>query len=218
MDIYSQLKREILNGSIPFGSRLREEKLADRFNSSRTPIREALRKLEADGLIVLSRNKGATVRNYTVESVRNTFNLRAQIEGYACSLAAQNKTEEDLRELRKIIAQSEKAIAEYREEDAGEFVYELFAANQSFHGTIARMSGNAEIPKVLSKLSNLPIMFRGYYWFNRDGIIHATNQHKAILKAIEQGDAYTARSLMEVHIYTGRDNVLQNIHKLEMMN
>lgn len=213
MDVYSELKRDILRGAIPFGERIRENQLATRFNVSRTPVREAIRKLAAEGLIEFSPNRGATVRTYTAEDIRNNYNLRAVIEGYACSLAALKHDEPFLDMMEKSIEQSEEAIGLYRTSKT-EATYRLVEANQLFHNAITQMANNAEITKVLKALTTLPIMFRGFYWFNYDGVIESVHHHKQIYRAICKGDPHQARAYMEVHILNGRDNVLDNIHEM----
>jgi len=218
MDVYNQLKKDILSGAIPFGERIRENQLASRYNVSRTPVREAIRKLAAEDLIEFHPNRGATVRTYTKEDIRDNYNLRAVIEGYACSLAAMNRDEESLALIRQSIVQSEEAIKIYRTNKT-ESTYQLVEANQLFHSTITRMANNAELPKVLKALTTLPIMFLGFYWFDYEGVIESVNHHKHIEKAIRRGDPDQARAYMEVHILNGRDNVLAHFHEiLEQQN
>lgn len=216
MDIYQILKEEILNGTIPLGERLIEKDLAEKYSVSRTRIRDAIRKVDADGLIISLPNKGASVRSYTLENVKDSFNIRAQIEGYACSLAAQNKTDKGIYTLLQSIEISERAVTLYKENKIDDSVNELAQANLLFHETITKLSGNVEIPKVLKPLITLPMLVRGFYWYDYEGIINSIQQHKSILTAIENGDTLAAKSIMEAHIYTGRDNILRNIKTVNL--
>ena len=211
MDIYKSLREAILSGKIALGSRLIEKELAEQFNISRTPIREAIRRLESEGLVVLSPNRGASVRDYTLKDIADTFNLRAQIEGYACALAAENCSSEALIQLKQSIDQSIAALELYRQNKVSECVDQLAEANLVFHNTIISVAGNKQIPKVLTPLITLPILIRGFYWYNYNGIINSIEQHKAIYEAIKSRDPLTARTYMEAHIFTGRDNILENL-------
>lgn len=211
MDVYESLRKAILSGQIALGTRLIEKELAERYNISRTPIREAIRRLEAEGLVTLSPNRGASVRNYTLKNVADTFNLRAQIEGYACALAAENCTPEALIQLKESIDQSAAALELYRQNKVSECIDQLATANLVFHNTIINLAGNEEIPKVLTPLITLPVLIRGFYWYNYNGIINSIEQHKAIYRAISNGDPLAARTYMEAHIFTGRDNITTNL-------
>ena len=218
MDVYEALREEILSGKIKLGSRLIEKDLAERFHISRTPIREAIRRLESEGLVVLTPNRGASVRDFTLKNVSDTFNLRAQIEGYACALAAENCTEEGLATLKNSIYQSEKALELYRQNKIAECVSQLAESNLIFHNTIISLAGNEEIPKVLTPLITLPVLIRGFYWYNYNGILNSINQHKSIYEAIKNHDPLVARIYMEAHLFTGRDNIITNLtnnHSLE---
>lgn len=211
MDIYNQLKREILEGKIPFGERIRESSIAEKFKLSRTPVREAIRRLAADGLVIISPNKGATVRTFSKEDIINIYNVRSVIEGYACMLAAQNATEPYLKILEDSIRQGEAALQEFKNGSHNEAIYHLLESNQVFHETIAEMTGNTEIPRVLDSTSTLPMMFHGYYWFDDKGMETSVDHHKDILDAFEKHDYLQAKSLMEIHILHGRDNVIKNL-------
>lgn len=211
MDVYEALREEILNGKIALGSRLIEKDLAERFHISRTPVREAIRRLESEGLVILSPNRGASVRDYTLKNVSDTFNLRAQIEGYACALAAANCTKEALAILKNSISQSEKALELYHQNKITECINQLANSNLIFHNTIISLAGNEEIPKVLTPLITLPVLIRGFYWYNYNGILNSINQHKSIYEAIKNRDPLVARTYMEAHLFTGRDNIIANL-------
>ncbi|CAM5220203.1 GntR family transcriptional regulator OS=Ureibacillus acetophenoni OX=614649 GN=SAMN05877842_102529 PE=4 SV=1 [Ureibacillus acetophenoni] len=83
MELFDLIKKEILEGELVPGQKLKEEELATKYNTSRTPIREAIQKLSAEGLVQYTKNKGTYVRKYSLEDITNTYDLRSVIEGYA---------------------------------------------------------------------------------------------------------------------------------------
>src|SRR3954464_7514575 len=95
------IREAILDGELAAGERLKEDELARRLDVSRTPVREALRRLEAEGLVVVEPQRGATVRSYAPEELDDMYRLRAVLEGYAARRAAERISEADLDELRK---------------------------------------------------------------------------------------------------------------------
>ena len=100
-DLATAIQTRIVTGEIPPGARLRQEQLAAEYKLSRTPIREALRKLQAEGTVELVPNQGAVVRGPTVRDVREGYEVRAELEGMAAALAATWITDEHLNELRE---------------------------------------------------------------------------------------------------------------------
>ncbi|WP_158211516.1 GntR family transcriptional regulator [Alkalihalobacterium alkalinitrilicum] len=214
MDAYSIIRMEILNGDLKPGERLREEMLAKKLNISRTPIREAIRKLTVEGLLLYSPNRGVTVRSYTIEDVRDTYNLRALIEGHAASLAASNPKRHEL------LSALERANENYQNAiesrfNSGEKETELIVkANQEFHDTIITMSQNSYIKKILHSLVAIPVIFRGFHRFEKEELLTSNLHHNQILKAIKNGDPYQAQVLMATHLYHGRDYVLHHNQKV----
>lgn len=207
MDVYAKIRSDILNGIFKPGEKLREEKLASIFNISRTPIREAIRQLTVEGLLIYNPNRGVSVRSYTVDDVRDAYNLRALVEGYAASLAAQNKNS-------KLIIQLDEANQRYqsiignrlrvgeKETDA------MLQANSDFHGTIVTMAKNNYIKNVLDSLVAIPVLYRGFYWFDEEELKTSFKDHNEIIKAIKNNDSEQAKSLMSTHLFTGRDRVI----------
>ncbi|HSU79719.1 MAG TPA: GntR family transcriptional regulator [Candidatus Angelobacter sp.] len=213
--MYTQLKSEILRGVIPLGERLREAHIAKRLETSRTPVREAIRRLEAEGLVSFSAFRGAIVREFTYKDVEDSYNLRAEIEGYATALAAMNHTSDDLETFEKAISLCKDAFNEMKVNKTTDAVEVLVQANQLFHSTIIKSANNNLLNDILKPLVSLPIIFSGYSWFSLEDILLTIQQHEWIYQAIKQKDPNYARTLMMTHIYHGRNCVLENFHHIE---
>lgn len=207
MDVYAKIRGDILNGVLEPGEKLREEKLASKLNISRTPIREAIRRLTVEGLLIYIPNRGVTVRNYTIDDVEDAYNLRAVVEGYAASLAAQN------RETQLIIQLEEsnhhyKTIIENSFKVGQKDTEAILKANSEFHDTIVMMSKNSYIKNFLRSLVAIPVLYRGFYWFDEDELKTSIKHHSDIVSAIKHRDSEQAKALMSTHLYHGRDRVL----------
>ena len=215
MNVYKQLKEEILMGDIKPGERLREEQIAARLNLSRTPVREAIRRLEAERMVVYSANKGASVRTYSYEDVRDAYNLRAQVEGYGAMLAAQNAGDDDIVRLREANLECERAAERCLVEHTSSNILLLVHANHAFHTQIADLAGNRYLKDFMTTVVSLPVAFNGFFWFSPEELKESVHQHKMLEGAIAGRDADQARAVMSTHIYHGRDHVLPNIDKIQ---
>ncbi|MCP3026550.1 GntR family transcriptional regulator [Halobacillus sp. A5] len=213
MSAYESIKRAILHGEYPPKMRLTEEYLANEFNMSRTPVREALRKLESEGLIV-SMKRGVTVRHFTKEDIEQIYDLRTLLEGYAAAQAAIHRQDKNLNEMREANLLYEEAITTYFK--TGETTIEhILDINHSFHDAVIKASQNQHIHSHISKVVVVPLIFRSFYWFDEYQLRHSLDAHKTILKAIEQQDTERARAAMHEHIYHGRDQVIHHIKEID---
>ncbi|GGF14732.1 GntR family transcriptional regulator [Halobacillus andaensis] len=193
--------------------RLTEEYLASQLNLSRTPIREALRQLESEGLIV-SMKRGVSVRHFTKQDIEQIYDLRVLLEGYAAAQAALHRTNEDLKEMKQANELYEKAITSYF--DSGNTTIDnILEINQQFHDSVIKASQNQHIHSHMSKVVVVPLIFRSFYWFDEYQLRHSLDVHKTILKAIEQQDTERARAAMHEHIYHGRDQVIFHMDEID---
>ncbi|WP_181346845.1 GntR family transcriptional regulator [Thalassobacillus sp. CUG 92003] len=209
MSAYKYIKHAILHGEFAPKMRLTEEYLANKLQISRTPIREALKQLEAEGLIV-SMKRGVRVRHFTKKDIHEIYDLRTLLEGYAAAQAAMNRTEFDLQEMNVSNDKYEAAIVDYF--DTGKTtIEEILDLNHRFHDAVIRASQNQHVHSHISKVVVVPLIFRSFYWFDEEQLRHSLEVHKTILKAIEEQDLERARVAMHEHIYHGRDQVFKHI-------
>ncbi|CAM3400972.1 GntR family transcriptional regulator [Hydrogenibacillus schlegelii] len=208
--IYTELRQEIVEGRLPPGARLIEEKLAARYGVSRTPIREALTLLEADGLIILQRNRGGVVRKYDKKEIYDIYDLRLLIEGYAARRAAQRITDADLIVLKGLLSEAEEVL-----DRAGrgwmpwnDGLRRLVENNVQFHRLIARAGANAFLEGLWERYTFLPFVYRTLQVYGEEGLKTSLRQHRMLIEAFVARDPDMAESIMRTHLYTGRHAIL----------
>ncbi|QQK76454.1 GntR family transcriptional regulator [Salicibibacter cibarius] len=208
MGVYESIKNAIITGEYSSGYRLTEESLTKDWNVSRTPIREALKRLEFDGLITpLSR--GFIVRIFSKEDLRQIYDIRALLESYAAGQAAINRDEEDIKTMQRANADFEKVLAQDNEERLTQNKA-IIEANKRFHDTIVNASRNEHVRDLVAKVVVLPLVFRSFYWTTNDKTKQSLQMHQTILEAIKEKDMDRAKVAMHEHIFQGRDNVLMH--------
>lgn len=179
---YEVIRDRILSGEMPGGTKIVEEKLATDLGFSRTPIRESLRQLSYEGLIV---NK--KVVQPTEKDLRNLFQVRILLEGFSANSAATYLPEEYLNELANCITIAREGTVE-----------EIMTANERFHEIIVQASGNALMMDTIDRMKSIIYLFRKtVVLYNRPRLI---DEHEEIYEAIKQRDGETAKKLMEVHL------------------
>jgi DNA-binding GntR family transcriptional regulator len=208
------IQTRVLSGDVPVGTRLRQEALAEEFGVSRTPVREALRKLQASGLVELLPNRGAVVRGPSAREIREAYEVRAELEGLAAELAAGRISDRDLLRLREAQALFRKSVetliarrARRRAPWKDESVW--VQANDLFHQAILDAAGNARLSDTIADLHrSFP---RDLTWtaLSQSSRLLEENveQHEAVLEAIEQRDPAEARRRMIEHVRSAGDLV-----------
>jgi DNA-binding GntR family transcriptional regulator len=202
-EIAYRLRAEILDGKLPSGARLQHEELAARFGVSRTPIREALRQLQALNLVVVSPHRGATVRVISRAELAEGYELRAELEGFACELACQRASAAELLELEQAQAHLTEAALRVKEVKEIEFDANIAQWNSVFHACIYNAAQNRQLGKSIEQLQNL---------FPHDSVWRAiiddpaaflrmnVEEHLAIAAALRRRDSVSARSAMRDHV------------------
>ncbi len=221
-EIALRLERAIVDGAYPPGSRLRQDELCARFGVSRTPVREALRKLQARNLVVVAPNRGATVRIPTRKELMDIYDVRAELEGYAAELAAAHMTDEVVRRLDGAQADLERLIGRIGDsrpaqpEAGSPLATALNQANDDFHRVVMDAAGNERLQAIARDLGR---MFpKDYVWRAMKDVaeMRALNvaEHRRIRDAVATGDAAAARSRMRDHIRHARTVLLCYLDQL----
>lgn len=203
------IRRAILDGTLMPGQRLTEESLARDLKTSRTPVREALRVLKAEGLVVSTPYHGSTVREYEVDDLDDMYQLRALLEGYAARRAAQRIDEEGVRKLRE---SSERFVELGDATD--ENVAQIVTENVYFHTTILEIAGSARLTEIVRKVIELPLVYKSYHWYSPDQKRMSEHAHRQLVQVLAAGDEDRAELIMRGHIYDGRDVLLAHIETL----
>jgi DNA-binding GntR family transcriptional regulator len=201
-DLATAIQTRIVTGEIPPGARLRQEQLAAEYKLSRTPVREALRKLQAEGTVELVPNQGAVVRGPTVRDVREGYEVRAELEGMAAALAATWITDGHLTELREAEELFRRAIEDAPPGPVDGHEGEWVRANDQFHEAVQAAAGNERLRRTISDLHKA--FPRRLTWgaLQADSRLMAENveQHGEIRAAIEAREPDAARDAMRRHV------------------
>ncbi|POH60143.1 GntR family transcriptional regulator [Arthrobacter glacialis] len=189
--VYNRLRDEILNHTLPAGERLSVPAIAERFNVSRSPVREAVLRLVQDEFAQESRNKGATVTHIRVEDLAPLYEVREVLEGLAAGLSAEHATREQLGQLQRNLMRHQAAVA------AGD-LSEHIELDLEFHALITWASGN---PVLVSHLDKIHQKIRlGMIEAGQAGAEVALKEHGDILQAILAGDTQRSDTLARAHV------------------
>ncbi len=202
MEAYRTIRRSIVDGVLRPGERLVEERLANDLGVSRTPIREALAMLEVEGLIRSLPNKGAMVRAFSREEIKDLYDLRILLEGYAARQAGQTITTDDLDQLRRLYEEMSNCIKGNWRPAANQIekVRYLAAKNNQFHNVIVRASRNSRLEMILTQTIEVPLIFRAFFWYTKDQLIQSNQHHFELIGALENHDGEEAQRIMALHI------------------
>ncbi len=190
--IVERLRQDILSGSLAPGFRLIECDLTGRFGVSRGPVREALRRLAAEGLIEHWPHRGALVRRLSARAIRELFQIRVEIEQLAARLAA----ESDDAEARARFAEAIRPVLDESPRRAPDYL----AENAAFHAAVMTLSGNLQLNDLALRLQ-LPLIMAQVGGILTPEVLKASvREHRAIAKAILARDPAAARGLMRAHL------------------
>jgi DNA-binding GntR family transcriptional regulator len=191
--VYSAIRERISSGSLPRGARVHQEDLAAELGVSRTPVREALRRLAAEGLVEMRTNRGARVADVDQVGMRESYEARTVIEPGAARLAAARRLREPLARMRAAVAAQRRSLRN---------VQRSFEANREFHLALAMASGNEFLVQFAQRLWVARI---GETIYERqvqtqERMLLDVREHEQIIEAIEAGDGRRAESLIRRHL------------------
>jgi DNA-binding GntR family transcriptional regulator len=193
---YQIVRQGILDGRFAPGERLKEEELAQEIGVSRTPIREALRRLDLEGLLSFVPNHGTKVADWAAQDIEEIFSLRALLESHAAGLAARRMTPDALARLRDLAIHMDGLVAE-ADGWPGDALTE---ANSAFHREILDVGGNRRLAAMISNLMEMPVIVSTFRRYRPDDMRRSANHHIEMVAAFEAGDAEWASSVMRSHV------------------
>jgi len=197
IEVYEFLKESITRGGLKPGQKLNEVDLGNHLGISRTPIREALMRLEHEGLVTLDPGKGAVVSEISKVDLGEIYPIVAALEGLAARIAAANMEPADIRKLRKLDRQMVKAA---KAGDASAFMN----LNTEFHQTFLDRCTNQRLSSLVSSYKEQIYRFR-IFSLNMPGRMHhSTGEHRQIIEAFERKDGELAEQLLRNHVEQGR--------------
>jgi DNA-binding GntR family transcriptional regulator len=191
--VYDHLRAEILEGRLQPGKELLEVALAEQLGVSRGPLREAISRLAAEGLVTVSPRRGAVVRSLSKEEFLELYQVREALERMAVKLAVPRLTDEQFDELAALNDEME-THATRNKVDA------FFEANLAFHARLLEASGNNKLQELYRQLLGQLGRYRLRSLTLRGNLQRSVSEHKAILRAARRGDAERAAQLMAEHI------------------
>lgn len=191
--VFNTLRQAILKGELEPGQRLMEIALANKLGVSRTPIREAIHKLELEGLVVLVPRKGAEVAKITEKDLKDVLEVRTSLEVLATELACERIRSEDLERLKQAEAEFEKSIL-------NDDVTSLAEKDVAFHDIIFTATGNERLMQILNNLREQIYRYRVEYLKDVSSRKRLVREHREIRSAIEKRDVAAARMLIAEHI------------------
>ena len=198
--VFVKLENDILNGRYLQGESLNESRVAEELKVSRTPVREAIRQLELEGLVAFIPNKGAIVKGLSREDISDIFEIRMKIEGLAAKRAAMNITAEKLEELKEAVGLEEF----YTKRDNAEQILKM---DTKFHEIIFRASGSRLLDRTLTSFHHYIQRARSLSLKDKKRAKTALEEHRAIMKAIEDGNKEKAEILMSEHIKNASESI-----------
>jgi DNA-binding GntR family transcriptional regulator len=195
-----ELRELILVGALPSGSRLGEVELAERLGVSRTPVREALSRLAAEGLVEISPNRGARVATWTVAELEGVFDLRLSLEPQLTAFSVPNAAAADVEELDDLAHR----MVEVGSPGPRQDLDALVPLNRAFHGRLVALAGHPALATALAAAIHPPIVRRNFHAYDGESLRRSLAHHLEIVAAMRAGDPGWARAVMTAHISNAR--------------
>ena len=193
---YEWIREQILNGHYPSNMHLREEYIADEAKVSRTPVREALRRLSNEHFVRFVPNQGAFVTSWEENEVDVIFDLRVMLEGYSAYRSATRISDESIIELEKCATKMEKlcekhSLANHRK---------TIKHNHRFHSIIIEAANSDRINQLLSWVVEIPLLLKTIDRYEDKDVERSNHHHRELIEAFKARDSEWAKSVMESHL------------------
>lgn len=186
------IRRAIIRGELLPDERLKEAEIARELGISRTPVREAMLVLQAEGLLDLAPSRGATVRPYDLDELRLLYDLRVLLEGYAARYAANRISPEQVAEL--------EASCERMEALPYDEIVPQNEENIFFHSQVLDIVGSDRLRHIVRSLLEIPLPYKRGYWSRQENKEHSVRYHRRVVEALRSGDPQAAEQAMREHL------------------
>ena len=203
--VFNTLRKAILTGQLKPGERLMEVHLANKLGVSRTPIREAIRKLELEGLVIMIPRRGAEVAQITEKSLKDVLEVRRALDVLSVELACERITQEGMEEL-------ERACQEFAGATKGKDASVIAMADVKLHDIIVDATGNQRLKQLVNNLSEQMYRYRFEYIKDMSQHENLINEHQAICESILSGDKDTAAKYAKLHIDNQELAIMKHLH------
>lgn len=192
---YGQIRSMILSGDLPSGAQIREEQLAESCGVSRTPVRDALRRLEAEQFIRRSDTQRSFVADWSLDDIEEAFQLRAMLEAHTAGRAATRVSWDQLERLRSHNKAIHKSISGTVPD-----VPTFLEQNRLFHSVILEAADSERLSSMLAQVIEQPVVLRTALQYDRENLQRSWNEHEELLAAFAHRDADWASAVMTSHI------------------
>jgi DNA-binding GntR family transcriptional regulator len=203
-DAYEALRSAILSGAIRPRERLGEVELSRQFGVSRTPIREALRRLTAEGLVVFQPNRGARVAEWSFTDLQEIYEIRARLESYGAALAATRIDASQLPRLDQLCDQMEERAQRMSPADLDE----IATLNSELHSLVISAANSPRLTSLLSAVVEVPLVIRAFRLYTPEALARSMAHHRDLVAALRARDAEWASSTMRAHVRAARTVLL----------
>lgn len=207
--VFYTLRDAILKGTLPPGQHLMEMQLAMQLGVSRTPVREAIRKLELEGLVLMIPRKGARVAAISEKSLKDVLEVRRALEELSVTLACKRIKPAMIKQLREL-------NEEFHEACRGTDVVKIAQIDESFHQCIYQASENKRLLQILNQLQNQMYRYRVEYIKNTERRKMLHDEHETLIQRIEEGNVEAAVNCIRQHIIYQENYVLEVIKQTEI--
>jgi DNA-binding GntR family transcriptional regulator len=202
------IRADIMSGELEGGARLGEANMAERYELSRTPVREALRRLQSEGLIEALPHRGARVVDWRSLDIDAIYDMRAVVEGFMVRRAATTMTDAEIERLTVLCDEVERQAATI-ELGNPELIDLTAEFNREFHGSIARAAGGEIFAAVRATVVIGPLMLRTVHDYTRADQERSNRHHREILAAFRARSPEWAESVMHAHVYSAKSRLLE---------
>jgi len=192
---YLQIRAMILSGALAPGLQIREEQLAESCGVSRTPVRDALNRLESELLIRRSESQRSFVANWSIDDVEEAFILREMLEGLAARRAAERIGRDQLQQLQQLNAAIGRTVQTVHAD-----IPAFLEHNRQFHGIILDASASPRLTAALAQLIEQPVVWRTAQNYDAENLLRSHREHDELLAAFARGDGNWAEAVMRAHI------------------
>ncbi|MEU4825488.1 GntR family transcriptional regulator [Actinomadura citrea] len=203
--VYTRLRADILAGVHPPGARLGEAELAEATGSSRTPVREALRRLEVEGLVEVLPHRGARVPDWTPEDLEEIYDLRMLLESAAAGRAATRVTAADLDRMDELCRLMEAAV----EPGPGQDLDRVAEFNAEFHDIVRAAASSGRLVSMLNAVVQLPLVMRTFHRYSPADLARSSAHHRELAAALRARDGTWAESVMRAHVLAAKAVLLR---------
>lgn len=205
---YRLVRERILSGDYPPAFRITEQEIADASGVSRTPVREAIQRLQNEGFVRVVANQGAVVVDWDDDDALDVFELRALLEPYGAARAASRINEDGIEVLRTL------ATAQYSEsrQRKPDYMTRIGQLNSRFHRALHEYADSARLSMLMPMLIEAPLVMRTFTKYDQAELLRSSAHHLEIVNALEARDAEWAAAIMRAHIHAARHSIYRQNH------